>query len=360
MGEPSASEVRSRLLTWFGASRRDLPWRRTRDPYRILVAEFLLQRTRVATGTPYYERFIARFPTVRDLAAASLDDVLAVWEGLGFYGRARHVHEASRAIVARHGGDVPASYKDLASLPGVGPYTAGAVASIAFRIPVPAVDGNVTRVVARLFRIQEDVTTTAGRRRIAETAARLVSPEDPGAFNQAMMELGATVCTPASPSCGRCPLESLCLARAAGEERSLPVMPSRRSSRAVPVVFGLIEAQGNVLLVRRPAGELLGGLWALPGGEIAPRASERASLRRIAKAQAGVEIQVRSRWSRVDRAFSHRRWSGAIYRCAPRGLPQVRDGVRWVPLRDALHMPLVPFHRDALRSLAGVESFSEA
>src|SRR5438309_9447802 len=141
MGEPSPAEVRSRLLAWYAANRRDLPWRRTRDPYRILVAEYLLQRTRIASGTPYYERFLTRFPTVHDLAAASLADVLAVWEGLGFYGRARRLHAAARARVAERGGEVPPSYEALAALPGIGPYTAGAIASIAFGIAAPAVDG---------------------------------------------------------------------------------------------------------------------------------------------------------------------------------------------------------------------------
>src|SRR5216117_4573387 len=210
MGDPSRDDVRSRLLSWYGANRRDLPWRRSRDPYRILVAEYLLQRTRIASGTPYYERFLERFPTVRDLAAAPLDDVLAVWEGLGFYGRARNLHAAAQSIVQRHGGKVPRSYDELASLPGIGPYTAGAVASIAFGIPVPAVDGNVVRVVARLFRIRENVTSGAVRRRITEIAAQLVSPEQPGDFNQALMELGATVCTPSAPACIRCPIERSC------------------------------------------------------------------------------------------------------------------------------------------------------
>src|SRR5437899_9253327 len=173
MGDPSRDDVRSHLLSWYGANRRDLPWRRTRDPYRILVAEYLLQRTRIASGTPYYERFLERFPTVRDLAAAPIDDVLTVWEGLGFYGRARNLHAAAQAIVERHGGEVPRSYDELASLPGIGPYTAGAVASIAVGIPVPAVDGNVIRVVARLFQIRENVTAGRVRRRIAEIAAGL-------------------------------------------------------------------------------------------------------------------------------------------------------------------------------------------
>src|SRR2546422_331177 len=204
MGDPYPTEVRMRLLAWYDANRRDLPWQRTRDPYRILVAEYLLQRTRIASGTPYYERFLERFPTVRDLAAAPLDDVLAVWEGLGFYGRARNLHAAAQSIVQRHGGEAPRSYDDLASLPGIGPYTAGAVASIAFGIPVPAVDGNVVRVVARLFQIRENVTAGAVRRRIAGIAARLGFPQRPGAFNPAMIGIRATGFTPIAPACVVC------------------------------------------------------------------------------------------------------------------------------------------------------------
>src|SRR5438093_2452202 len=187
MGAPSPTEVRSRLLAWYAANRRDLPWRRTRDPYRILVAEYLLQRTRIASGTPYYERFLMRFPTVQDLAAASLDDVLAVWEGLGFYGRARRLHAAARVIVAEHAGKVPPSYEVLAALPGIGPYTAGAIASIAFGIVAPAVDGNVLRVLARLFRIHEDVTRgcpppvdRARRHPSLERRPRRIQPGDHG------------------------------------------------------------------------------------------------------------------------------------------------------------------------------------
>src|SRR2546421_8198313 len=201
MGEPSPTELQTRLLAWYDATRRDLPWRRTGNPYHILVAEYLLQRTRIVSGTPYYERFLRKFPTVQNLAAAPLDDVLTVWEGLGFYGRARSLHAAARAIVERHGGEIPQSFEELNALPGVGPYTAGAVGSIAFGLPVPAVDGNVTRVIARLFRIRSDVTRPNARRRIAELAADLVSVDRVGAFNQAMMELGATICTPISPAC---------------------------------------------------------------------------------------------------------------------------------------------------------------
>src|SRR2546428_413345 len=333
MGDPYPTEVRMRLLAWYDANRRDLPWRRTRDPYRILVAEYLLQRTRIKSGTPYYERFLKRFPTVQDLAAAPLDDVLAVWEGLGFYGRARNLHAAARAIVEDHRGLIPPSHDALASLPGSGPYTAGAVASIAFGIPVPAVDGNVTRVIARVFRIREDVTTGTVRRRIAEIAARLVPSDRPGTFNQAMMELGATICTPLGPACPKCPLERFCLARAAGEEQDLPVSSRPRSAPVAPVVFGLVTADDRVLVVRRPRGQLLGGLWALPGGERSGR-SEKADLKGSIRFQTGVEVRVGPRWARVDRTFSHRKWSGSVYRCSPIRRPNETESVRRIP-RDS-------------------------
>src|SRR3989442_3471738 len=175
----SPTELQTRLLAWYDATRRDLPWRRTRNPYHILVAEYLLQRTRIVSGTPYYERFLRKFPTVQNLAAAPLDDVLTVWEGLGFYGRARSLHAAARAIVERHSGEIPQSFEEVNDLPAVGPFTAGAVGSIAFGLPVPAVDGNVTRVIARLFRIRDDVTTASVRRRVAEIAVRLGSSDRP-------------------------------------------------------------------------------------------------------------------------------------------------------------------------------------
>lgn len=352
MGDPPASEIRERLLEWYDTNRRDLPWRRTQDPYRILVAEYLLQRTRIASGIPYFERFLRRFPTVRDVAAAPLDDVLAVWEGLGFYGRARNLHAAARAILDRFGGEIPRSYEDLESLPGMGAYTAGAVASIAFGVPVSAVDGNVTRVIARLFRIHDDVGRAIARRRIKELADHLVAPDRPGAFNQAMMDLGATICTPTSPSCERCPLERLCLARAAGEERELPVTHASHSTPVVRVAFALVEANGNVLLVRRPPGSLLGGLWALPGGELPKKDHGREALSALVREQTGLRVDVGPEWSGVDRTFSHRKWSGAIYRCAPIRSPREREDLRWISREHALRLPLVPFHRKAIEAIS--------
>lgn len=356
MGEPSPADVRSRLLEWYATSHRDLPWRRTRDPYRILVAEYLLQRTRIVAGLPYYERFIARFPTVRDLAEASIDDVLSAWEGIGFYGRARRLHAAARVIVEEHTGKVPASYEALSALPGIGPYTAGAVGSIAFDLAVPAVDGNVTRVIARLFRIRVDVTKRETAVRIRDIAARLVPPEHPGTFNQAMMELGATVCTPTAPVCPECPLEGICLARAAGEERRLPVSKRARPVLTVRVVFGLVRRpDGRVLLVRRPEGGLLAGLWALPGGERREAEDERAALRRTIRAQTGLRVHVGSPIARVSHTFSHRRWHGTIYECAPAGSIRPRAESTWMRPQAAPSMPLVPFHRKAIAAVVRAE-----
>ncbi len=350
MGEPSPDEVRFRLLAWYDANRRDLPWRRTRDPYRILVAEYLLQRTRIVSGTPYYERFLARFPSVQDLAGASLDDVLAVWEGLGFYGRARNLHAAARAIVERFGGRVPRTFDELASLPGMGPYTAGAVASIAFGVPVPAVDGNVTRVIARLFRIRDDARKASARHRIAEIARRLVSPNRPGAFNQAIMELGATVCTPTSPACDRCPLESACFARAAGEEKQLPMREAARRVPTVPVAFALVRSADRVLLVRRPGDGLLAGLWSLPGGE-APSGNPRDAIASLVETQTGLRVRAVGEAARVTHRFSHRRWSGAVYRCEVSGDTRPCDAARWMSRGQVRSVPMVSFHRKLLESI---------
>jgi len=200
------------------------------------------------------------------------------------------------------------------------------------------------------------VTKGTVRRRIAEIAARLVPSDQPGTFNQAMMELGATICTPLAPACPKCPIERLCMARAAGEERDLPVSSRPRSPPLVPVVFGLVTADGRVLVVRRPRGQLLGGLWALPGGERSGR-SEKADLKGSIRSQAGIEVRVGPRWTRVERTFSHRKWSGSIYRCSPIRRPNETESVRWIPRAEALRLPLVPFHRDAIEALAGIESF---
>jgi len=345
--------VARRLLTWFDGNRRDLPWRRTRDPYRILVAECLLQRTRIASGMPYYERFLERFPDLPALASATEADVLRAWEGLGFYRRARNLHAAAREIIARHGGRIPDTVEALQALPGIGPYTAGAIASIAFDRPVPAVDGNAARVLTRLYRVEADVTKARGRDVLRSLAAELVPNHRPGDFNQALMELGARICTPMSPACPRCPLETLCLARSAGVQDRLPRASKPRKPRRVRVAFAWIPSGDRILLVRRVEGGLLGGLWSLPGGEIAPRGDAARALEWLVAAQTGARGKALETVAHLDQAFSHRRWSGEVRRCEL--LEAVRNprDVRWATLEDVRSLPMVPSHRRVLESLRG-------
>ena len=354
------ASVADRLLPWYREHRRDLAFRRTRDPYAILVAEVLLQRTRVVSGLPYFERFIARFPTVVDLASAPEEEVLRAWEGLGFYGRARNLHRAAKAVVAGHGGSIPASFSELRELPGIGDYTAGAVASIAFGERVPAVDGNAIRVLARVFRLAGDLSRGEPRRRLIGIAADLVPAAEPGTYNQAVMELGATVCRPKAPRCPVCPLQRLCGAYLDGTVEQFPQARVHRRPPMVRVAFALVERGGTVLLVRRPPGGLLAGLWALPGGELTGRQPAAAALRKVLS-DLGVTARIRGVAGRVDHTFSHRRWTGAVYRAVVSGSPRLPDGATWAGPEDLRRLPVVPFHRRVLeRPLPAVATSSGA
>ena len=237
---PNPTDLVPTLLAWWDAGHADLPWRRTKDAYAVWVAEIMLQQTQIATVLPYYARWMTRFPTVEALADAPLDDVLKLWEGLGYYSRARNLHTAARQIMAEHDGRLPDTLDGLVALPGIGRYTAGAIASIAFAIPAPVLDGNVIRVLSRIFDINEDVTKPATRKWLWELAAAAVPTERPGDFNQALMEMGQLICTPQTPRCLICPVNTLCLARQRGTQLERPVRPARKPTphydvgRAVP------------------------------------------------------------------------------------------------------------------------------
>ena len=304
MSSSSAASVhvRAALLAWFDAHARDLPWRRTDDAYAVWVSEVMLQQTRVDTVVPYYRAWLRRFPDVDALASAGEDEVLRAWEGLGYYRRARALHRAAVLVRDRHGGALPSTAEGLRALPGVGEYTAGAVASIAFGEAVPAVDGNVRRVLARLH--DESDPTPAWLR---DAAAALVSPERPGDLNQALMELGATVCVPRDPSCGACPVASACAARSAGtvEERPAPrrraAVPTRRFGVGV-----VVDARCRALLARRPPDGLLGGLWEFPSDELVRGEAPSQGARR-AVADHGVKVDPEDARpvAAVRHAFSH-------------------------------------------------------
>ncbi len=261
------SAMRERLLAWYDVHARDLPWRRTRDPYAIWVSEIMLQQTRVDTVVPYFTRFMQRFPSVHTLACASEDDVLAQFSGLGYYRRARLLHKGAREVASSHGGEVPRCPEARLSLPGVGRYTAGAIGSIAFDLPEPIVDGNVARVLSRVFGIDTPLGERTTERALWSHAAELAEGERPGALNQALMELGATVCTPVSPRCESCPLAALCDARRTERTESLPVTVKKKAPKAVDLVaLRAVDANGAYFLVRGE-GSLFGGMWGFPVAE---------------------------------------------------------------------------------------------
>jgi A/G-specific adenine glycosylase len=271
-----ARAVAVALGAWFEGVARDLPWRRERAPYSVWLSEIMLQQTRVDTVVPYFQRFLARFPDVRALAAAELDDVLHLWSGLGYYRRARQLHATAREVTQRYGGVFPAEAPELRALPGIGAYTAGAIASIAYGKREPLVDGNVARVLARLEGIADPIKSPTTVRRVWAVAARLLPDDRPGRFNEALMELGATVCTPRDPRCDACPLGPYCVALASGRERELPVTESKRPAPVVEAVAAvLVDTEGRVLFARRREGGLFGGLWEPPmiEGEASPSAA---------------------------------------------------------------------------------------
>lgn len=301
--------IRQDLLRWYDGAARDLPWRGTRDPYAIWVSEVMLQQTRVETVIPYYERFLQSFPTPEALAVADEDAVLSHWSGLGYYRRARLLQAGVREVVARYGGKVPEDAERRLALPGVGRYTAGAIGSIAFDKEEPIVDGNVTRVLARVFRIQTPVGSSETTKELWERAGRLVPGERPGELNQALMELGATVCTPRQPACDACPIVNACQAHARGEVDALPVpkprkTPSKLDLTAVVATSGRGASQ-RVWLTKADQ-SLFGGLWGVPMSEGEPREALRS---------AGLQARLRPKAiGKVEHVLSHRRMQIDVYR----------------------------------------------
>jgi A/G-specific adenine glycosylase len=330
-------QIRARLLGWYRRHRRELPWRGETDPYRIWVSEVMLQQTQVTTVMPYYRRFLDKFPTVDTLAAAPLAEVLKVWEGLGYYARARNLHRAAVEIVDKFGGVIPDNYAGLRRLPGFGPYTAGAVASIACGEAVPAIDGNVKRVLARLFAIDTELTRNPAARQVKEAAAALIDPAAPGDWNQALMELGATVCLPQSPTCLLCPLDDLCESRRRGIEQELPVKSTRKALPHYDVTAAVIRHNGQILIAQRPLDGMLGGLWEFPGGKREAGETLAECLRREIKEELGVEIEVGRPVATIKHSYTHFKITLHAFYCrlrqgSPRALG-VADW-RWVTLKE--------------------------
>ncbi len=337
---PSPEDIAHRLIAWIAAGRRDLPWRRRRDPYAVWISEIMLQQTQVDTVIPYFERWLARFPDVAALAAAPLDDVLKAWEGLGYYGRARNLHRAAQMIVAR-GGELPRTRETLRALPGIGDYTAGAILSLAFGAAEPAVDGNVRRVLCRIYDIAEDVAAPETVRRLWTLAGTLVAGAPPGRagdLNEGLMELGALACVPKTPDCPACPLADLCLARARGTQAARPVKAPKPPSPHHDVVAAVIrDAEGRCLLVQRPANGLLGGLWGFPGGIADPGEDRAAALIRAVTEQTGVTIRSGPALRPIKHSYTHFRITLHPFHAeyaAGEPRPLRCADVRWVAVAD--------------------------
>jgi A/G-specific adenine glycosylase len=302
----SRGPIAKALLAWYGRHRRSLPWRERPDPYRIWISEIMLQQTQVETVIPYYRRFLKRFPDVAALAAAPLDDVLKAWENLGYYARARHLHRTAQILVEKFNGNLPDTAEAIITLPGIGHYTAGAILSIAFGKAVPAVDGNVRRVLSRLYAVHEPVDRQETQKYLHALAVSLIPETDPGSFNQALMDLGAMICTPKSPVCMDCPLRVHCKARQNSLQDLLPASEKKPSPPHERVTAAVIfNRQGQVLIVRRPARGLLASLWKFPGGIAGKTETLEAGLTRTVREELGIRIRVGKPLASIHHAYTH-------------------------------------------------------
>jgi len=335
-GVPETAPRAADLLAWYDRHRRVLPWRalpgERADPYRVWLSEIMLQQTTVKAVAPYFARFLARWPSVRALAAAPLDDVLKLWAGLGYYARARNLHACARAVTERHGGCFPPDEAALAALPGIGPYTAAAIAAIAFDAKATPVDGNIERVVARLFAVSDELP--AAKATIRAFAEHLVPNERAGDFAQAMMDLGATICTPKTPACALCPWSDACVARRRGDPQTFPVKAPKREGRLRRgAAFVVVRADGGVLVRTRPPTGLLGGMTEVPTTDWTHDFDGDAAL-----ASAPRLARTRPRWRRapgvVTHVFTHFPLELTIYRATVDAATPAPAGMRWVPLAE--------------------------
>ena len=325
------------LLAWYDQHARTLPWRGIHDPYRTWVSETMLQQTRVETVMGYYARFLERFPTVADLAAAPEDDVLKMWEGLGYYSRARNLHKGAKQVMTEYGGVIPADVEQLRKISGIGPYTAGAIASIAFDQPVPAVDGNVIRVVSRLRGIRENVGIPSVRRALEGEAASLVPQLRPGDFNQALMDLGSAICMPGTPSCEKCPLRDECDAYAAGDAEDLPVLPRKNPPKVIDYAVCLIFS-GDRVLMRQRTEAMLKGLWVFPMAEGKYTLRQvPAAVKKLTKL-AAKDVQSAGEAKHV---FTHQIWQMQLYTMTVPEDAQAPNGYQFIPVGE-MHTLAIP------------------
>jgi len=355
------------LLDWYAENARQLPWRAepahsAKDPpcsYAVWVSEIMLQQTRVETVIPYFKRWMERFPTVTDLAAAPLGEVLSSWEGLGYYSRARNLWRAAQIVTADYGGELPADADKLRRLPGIGRYTAGAIASIAFGLDEAALDGNIRRVLARWFNVSEPARSPAGERRLWELARANLPAGRAGDFNQALMDLGALICTPRSPACARCPLAIECEAYRLGIQEERPVLERKAPIPHHTVTAAVIVQQGKLMIAQRPEQGLLGGLWEFPGGKLEAGETLAGCLRREIREETGADIQVGELLGVYRHAYTHFRVTLHAFWCSLKngGQPQALEAseLRWVEPAELPNFAMGKIDRQIAREIRRVE-----
>lgn len=348
------TEITQRLLAWYREHSRSLPWRGVTDPYRVWVSEIMLQQTRVDTVIPYYQRWMKHFPSLAHLALASEQEVLKVWEGLGYYSRGRNLQRAARMVMDEHGGELPRQRQHLQKLPGIGRNTAAAIASIAFGEDEPALDGNIRRVLTRLFDVGLPARSTEGEKRLWQLAAENLPTGKAGGYNQALMDLGATICTPRTPACERCPLSGLCQAHALNLQAERPVSVKRAPIPHHIVTAAVLRRGGRVMITQRPPDGLLGGLWEFPGGKLESGETLAASLQREIGEELGVQIEVNHAIGVYRHAYTHFRVTLHAYECRLiRGEPRAihASDLRWVKPQALSRYPMGKIDRQIARQL---------
>ncbi len=339
----SSDFIQTPLLTWYDHNHRKLPWRETNDPYAVWVSEVMLQQTQVKTVIPYYQRFLSIFPTIQDLAASDLQTVLKAWEGLGYYGRARNMHRTAHIIVQERHGIFPDTWKHIRNLPGIGDYIAAAVLSIVFNRPYAVVDGNVKRVLARLLRIDTPVNQVSAGNMFKKHADRFLYKPEPGKYNQAVMELGALVCTPYSPLCGTCPIQSACKAY---QSSTVDIYPKRVKAKQTPlynIAIGVVLKNDKILITQRRNDGLLGGLWEFPGGKIKKGETSATACVREIKEETGLTVAVRQYLTQVKHAYTHFKIVVDVFICDNvSGIVALNGPVdyRWITLEQIGDYPL--------------------
>ena len=350
-------EFTSLLLEWYQNNARDLPWRRTSDPYQIWVSEIMLQQTRVETVIPYYLRWMDRFPALEDLAQAEQDEILSYWEGLGYYRRANNLHQAVKEVARIYGGNLPADSKKLQELPGIGRYTAGAISSIAFNLPEPILDGNIRRVFSRYFNINTPLQSPETEKKLWKIAEELIPVEDPGTYNQALMELGALICQPRKPLCHLCPLNPDCSARRLGLQEQLPVRKTKSPLPHYQVTAAVFQKNNQVLLTKRPLEGLLGGMWEYPGGKQETGESLEQALQREIQEELGAKVEVGILLGVFDHAYTHYRVTLHAFFCQLKTKKLVLNyhtDYAWVPISSLADYPMGKIDRQISRCLENI------